>query len=333
MARERRSTVRKRRRGCLTGCLTKVILLLGVLALLLVGACVLGFVQIDGETGAPSLSLENVGLDGVDLSGLSLPEIKLPNISLPEWAYGVGREGLTVKTLRAGKGEAVLVCCDGYTMLLGGGDNGLFTAGQMLLCGVNRLSAAVAMSAEDGQVAGMPMAIQLGKPGYLIYPGTQTKTEKFNAMLSAAEGIDGLTLIAPQQGLTFSLGRSTVTIIGPAHTPHTDERDDGLSVRIDYGATSVLVLGTITAAGEAELVSSPANLDADALICARGGSGEATGARLVSAVSPSIAIMTSDSPSGEARARLENAGAKVYTAKEHGVITLVSDGTSIDVQP
>ena len=333
--------MRKRRRGCLTGCLTRIVLLLGVMALLLVGACVLGFVKIDGETGAPSLSMEGIGLDGIDLSGLpqvdlsgvSLPKLELSGLSLPGWAYGVEKQGLTVKTLSAGDGEAVLVCCDGYTMLLGGGENGLTTAAQMLLCGVNRLSVAVAMGAQDGQVGGMAMAIGVGKPNYLIYPGTQTKTKKFNAVLSAAEKVEGLTLITPQQGLTFSLGRSTVTIIGPAHTPHTDERDDGLSVRIDYGETSVLVMGTITAQGEEEIVSSPAKLDADALICALGGGDEATCARLVDKVTPSVAVMTGKEPSGVVQARLEHAGAQVYTAKENGVITLISDGATIRVEP
>ena len=61
MGRER-SHVKKRRRGCLTGCLTNLLLLLGLAALLFVGACVLGFVKNDPQTGKPSLSLERIGL-------------------------------------------------------------------------------------------------------------------------------------------------------------------------------------------------------------------------------------------------------------------------------
>ena len=44
MAREERSHIRKRRRGCISGCLTNILLLLGLAALLFVGACVRGFV-------------------------------------------------------------------------------------------------------------------------------------------------------------------------------------------------------------------------------------------------------------------------------------------------
>ena len=56
MAREGRSHVHKRKKGCLVGCLTNMLLVLGVAALLFVGAHVLGFVKSDPQTGAPTNS-------------------------------------------------------------------------------------------------------------------------------------------------------------------------------------------------------------------------------------------------------------------------------------
>ena len=333
MAREERSHIRKRRRGCISGCLTNILLLLGLAALLFVGACVLGFVKNDPETGAPSLSLDGVaGLESLRLPDVSLPE-GLPDVTLPAWAYGVSKTGLTVKTLRAGEGEAVLVCADGYTMLLGGGSGmGVTLTGQLLLCGVSHLNAAVAMSSQQSQIGGLPLAITLMPPQYLLFQDSQTKGAAYNRLIAQAQKKSGIQSIVPQQGLSFQLGRARVTFIGPARTVHTDERDDGLSVRIDYGSTSVLVMGSITASGERELISSRANLDADALICALGGSEEATCAEFVGAVSPAIALMTGKSPANAVKVRLTRAGAQVYTAKEHGVMTLVSDGQTIQIK-
>lgn len=329
MAREAKSHVRKRRRGCISGCLTNILLILGLAALLFVGACVLGFVKNDPETGAPSLSLDGVA----GLTNLRLPDVSLPDVTLPGWAYGVSKTGLTVKTLRAGDGEAVLVCADGYTMLLGGGSGmGVALTGQLLLCGVSHLNAAVAMGSQQSQIGGLPLAITLMPPQYLLFQDSQTKGAAYNRLIAQAQKKSGIQAIVPEQGLSFMLGRARVTFIGPARTVHTDERDDGLSVRIDYGSTSVLVMGAITAGGERELVSSRVNLDADALICALGGSEEATCAELVSAVSPSIALMTGKSPANAVKVRLTRAGAQVYTAKEHGVMTLVSDGETIQIK-
>lgn len=326
MARGTHSRVKKRRRGCFGGCLVNLMLILGLAALLLVGACLLGFMVIDEATGAPQLDLK--------IDGINLPQIALPDVSAiaNRWAYGVDEEGLTVKILRAGDGEAILVCCDGYTMLIGAGDNGLMTAGQLLLCGATRLSAAAAMSLEAGQMGGMKTVLSLTKPTYLLAPDSQTKDERYNAVLAKAQNI-GAQVIAPSQGLTFSLGRSTVRVVGPKYKNHTDERDDGLSIRIDYGATSLLVMGTVTQAAERELVSSGAPMDADVLICGMGGGEEATGSVLVTAVTPSIAVMTGKEPANSVRVRLERMGCEVYTTKEHGVMTLTSDGQAFTVQP
>ena len=332
------------------GCLTKIILLLGLAAILFVGACVLGFVKNDPATGAPSLSLEGVkGLESLDLSQIELPDlsgVKLPeslkdvdlsgigaitkDVQLPRLGFGVNPTGLTVRTLRAGEGEAVLVCADGYTMLLGGGSGmGVGVCAQLLLSGVKHLNAAVAMSSEQTQIGGLPLAITLMPPQYLIFQDTQTKGSTYNRLVSQASRSSKTQMLTPSQGLSFMLGRAQVTFVGPASTAHTDERNDGLSVRVDYGSTSVLIMGPIAAAGEREIISSRMNLRADALICARGGSEDATCAELVSAVSPRIALMTGKAPANSVKVRLTRAGAEVYTAEEHGAMTLVSDGQTM----
>lgn len=333
MARER-SHVRKRRRGCLSGCLVNVILLFGVAALLFVAGCSLGVIRNDPETGAPYVTFEEFGMGALrlpELSDLELPS--LDGLNLPAWPYRVNKTGLTVKTLNAGDGEAVLVCADGYTMLLGGGEGkGILLCGQLLLSGVNHLHAAVAMQSSDAQIGGMATAVRLLKPDYLIYPDTQVKTKAYNAMLAAAEKAEGVKGINPEQGLTFSLGRATVSFIGPAARRHTDDRDDGLSVRIDYGQTSVLVMGGITQDAEREILSS-AHVDADVLIASSGGSSAGTCAEFVQAVTPDYALLTGKNPANAVRVRLERAGAEVLDAGENGVMTVFSDGYAIEVQP
>ena len=342
MARTQRSHVHKRRRGCLGGCLTRIVLLLGLCAILFVAACVLGFVKNDPVTGKPKLSFEGIGmeslpqiklpemLEGVDLAGLTA---LVQGVKLPEWSFGVSPSGLTIKTLRAGEGEAVLVCADGYTMLVGGGDGtGAGLCAQLLLSGVRHLNAVVATSSGQQQIGGLPLMMRLMPPDYLIYQDSQVKDKAYNRLMDTAKKMPDIQLISPQAGLTFSLGRATVTVIGPVRTPHKDERDDGLSIRIDYGGTSVLIAGSITQNGERELISSRVRLDADALICGRGGSEEATCTEFVSAVSPKIALMTGKEPDNSVRVRLTRIGAEVYTAKEHGAVTLYSDGQTMTVR-
>lgn len=338
MAREERSHVRKRRRGCLGGCLTRILLLLGLGAVLFVGACVLGFVQNDPQTGAPTFSLEHIGLDGLNLDGLkdiaNIGALKgAEGFQMPAWAYAVKPSGLTVKALHAGDGEAILVCADGYTLLAGGGSGmGAALTGQLLLSGVKHLNVAAALSSDQAQIGGLPLAMTLMQPDYLLYQDSQVKGTAYNRLIATAEKSGKTQRLSPQRGLTFSLGRATVTVIGPVRTAHTDQRDDGLSLRVDYGGTSVLILGTITEAGERELISSGVNLDADVLVCAQGGSDAATCQQLVAAVTPAYALMTGKDAANSVKVRLERAGAKVYTMEEHGVVTAYSDGYTIRME-
>ena len=62
-------------------------------------------------------NLPEIKLGDFDLSRIKLPDVSRLTEKLPKWAYGVNPNGLTIKTLRAGDGEAVFVCADGYTML------------------------------------------------------------------------------------------------------------------------------------------------------------------------------------------------------------------------
>lgn len=323
MARGERSRVKKRRRGCLTGCLTRLLLLLGVFSLVFVGVHVLGLVENDPETGAPSITFDHV----------KLPEIEIPDFSqtlskLPPWPYSVHPSGLTVKTLRAGGSQAVLICADGYTLLCGEG--GALVYGQMLLSRVNRLSAAVVLGSSDAEIGGMPLMLSLARPEYLFYQDSQIKGKAYQKLMSEAQRT-GTKGIVPQAGFSFALGRARVTFVGPARTHHTQSEDDNLSLRVDYGGTSVLLMGGGAAGAEREIVGSGVPMKADALI-ALGNDGTLS-LELVNAVRPRFALLTGKNPANSVQIRLQRGGTQVFTAKEYGVMTLFSDGRNLTSVP
>ena len=54
---EKRSHIRRRKKGCLTGCLTNILLVLGVAAAIFVGAHVLGFVKTAHRSSPLTISV------------------------------------------------------------------------------------------------------------------------------------------------------------------------------------------------------------------------------------------------------------------------------------
>ena len=82
-----------------------------------------------------------------------------------------------------------------------------------------------------------------------------------------------------------------MTFIGPARTQHTDSRDDGLTLRIDYGETSAVVTGCITASGEKGISLRRGGQVRRADRRARG-SEAATCTEWVEAAKPGVALVT-----------------------------------------
>ena len=326
MAKEKRSRIRKRR-GCLSGCLARLLMLLGFLALVFVGVHLFGFVQNDEETGEPRLTFgkEPVPLLPGDIGN----GISALLSSIPSWPYGIRSEGMTLKILRGGRGQALLLCCDGYTAMIGGGSETYSAGLQMLLCGVSRLDAAVIPSSDGKDAGGMAFVIQTGKPSYLFLTGIVTQTAEWQRMEKA---FPENRRIIPTPGLSFNLGRGRVTFVGPGSEGYTANENRSLSLRVDYGGTSILIPGRMPKDGEQNLLSSRAVINADVLIAANGGEEGATGESLIAAVKPRIAVCTGNLD-WRVKARLQSAGAAVYTVKEHGVMTIRSDGTDVRIEP
>ncbi len=334
MARKGHSTVRRSQGGCLLGCLGRFLALLGLCAFLFVLACSIGIISTDEQTGAPVYSFDNVHVPEIsDFNPSNMPWPDVGGISAL-WPYPMQSEGLTIKTLQAGKGEALLICSDGYTMLVNGGSGmGFSLAAQMLLCGANHLDVMVVTGTEEEYIHACPRILSMTQPTYLLYQNSQVKSDSFNKLLDIADKNESIQALVPSPGLSFHLGRAEITFLGPTWKPHQDEKDDGLTFRIDYGDTSVLIAGTITKNGEAEIAKGKGNIAADVLVCARGGEETGTCREWVQKVRPKMAVLTGKNPSNSTRIRLSQEGAEVFAMKDHGVITIRSDGNRIEVVP
>ena len=136
-------------------------------------------------------------------------------------------------------------------------------------------------------------------------------------------------MLVPERGTSFTLGRARVALVGPVTRHHADDRNDGLSLRIEYGDFSVLVMGEADRNAEEEIRSANGNIASTVLVAGRGGSDESTGRDFIRAVQPRIAILTGNT-SWSVKADLEEMGCEV---KDQGIVTVHYDGQNITVSP
>lgn len=336
MGRGKYSRIERRRRGCLSGCLTRILVLLGLAALLFVGACMTGIITNDERTGEPIISFSNVHAPDLsdfqlDVSTLGTSAQKLfSQLPVFHYKYGVKSEGLTVKLLHAGDGECILVVSDGYVLVADAGSgSGNWISGQMLLGGVRHINALAALSSDDTNISGMKTLLTRYKPQYLLYQDSQVKGKAYNALMEAAAAQNGLSRLAARRGLGFQLGRSTVSVLGPLTTYHSDSMDDGLTLRIDYGKTRILLLGTVHAGGASDLTRLGKELTADVLVAGSGGAGLT--AALLESVRPRY-VLVAGVPDEAAISRARTWGANVMTVREKGVLGVHTDGEQLTLE-
>ncbi|MBQ9010279.1 MAG: hypothetical protein IJ088_13265 [Clostridia bacterium] len=336
MGRGKHSRIERRRGGCLSGCLTRILVLLGLAALLFVGACMTGVITNDEQTGEPKISFSNVhapDLSGVQLDFSSLGTTAQGVLShLPSFRYkfGVKGEGLTVKLLHAGDGECIFVVSDGYVLVGDAGSgSGNWISLQMLLGGVRHINALAALSSDDTNIGGMKTLLTRYKPQYLLYQDSQVKGKAYNAMVQAADSLTGLNRLTARRGLGFQLGRATVSVLGPLTTYHSDSMDDGLTLRIDYGRTRVLLLGTVHAGGASDLTRLGSELTADVLVAGSGGAGLTNA--LLEAVRPRY-VLVAGVPDEAAVSRARTWGANVMTVHDKGVLGVYTDGETLTLE-
>jgi competence protein ComEC len=133
-----------------------------------------------------------------------------------------------------------------------------------------------------------------------------------------------------------------MTALHPALTPGSsgNRNDDSLVLRLEWGATSVLFTGDIEAAAERDLLAAPESaLRSAVLKVPHHGSRTSSGAGLLAAVDPAVAIISVGAgnryglPSPEVRRRYQGRGICVLRTDESGAVTVEGDVRGFRVTP
>jgi competence protein ComEC len=142
-------------------------------------------------------------------------------------------------------------------------------------------------------------------------------------------------------------GDVQLTVLAPpgATHPHLTtwqpptENDRSLVIRLQYGATRILLTGDIGHATERWLMTHVDDLRADILQIAHHGSRTSTLSAFVERVQPQVGIISTGAgnpyghPHPQVLATLQQHNVRLFRTDHHGAITITTDGTSYDIAP
>lgn len=131
-----------------------------------------------------------------------------------------------------------------------------------------------------------------------------------------------------------------VEVLGPLDPDPKKVNDGSIVLRLSYGARAIVLAGDAERAEESSMLASCAPcLSADVLKLGHHGSKTSTSEELLDAVAPRIAIASLGRgnrfgfPHRAVTDRLTARGIPLYRTDLHGAITVITDGTDLEVRP
>lgn len=248
----------------------------------------------------------------------------------------VPMDGLYVHYIDVGQGDSELVCCNGEYMLIDAGEPDASDAVLEYLDrhGIDKLDYLVCTHSHSDHCGGLDAVVESLEVGTVFtspYAGDSPSYEIFTDAVYGA----GLELTVPELGESYRLGEASFSFIGPVED-YDNTNDDSLVMRLEYGDTSFLFTGDMTAKAEKDLINDGASLRCDVLKVGHHGSSGSSCYQFLYEAQPGIGVISCEKgnsyghPHEETLSRLDDADVTVYRTDLEGSIVIFSDGMKVE---
>ena len=246
-------------------------------------------------------------------------------------------EGSTfeIHFLDVGQADAALVLCDDEAMLIDGGnaeDSDLIYS-YLKTHSIEHLEYMICTHPHEDHVGGLSGALNYATVGTVFCSMCSYDSKTFDSFERYVEK-QGKGIEIPSAGETFTLGSSTVSILGPVGY-YSDPNNMSIVLRIQYGNTSFLFTGDAEIDSERDIINSGENLKSTLLKVGHHGSDTSTSYRWLREIAPEYAIISVGKnnsyghPTEQTLSRLQDAEVTLFRTDLQGHIICTSDGNTL----
>ena len=270
--------------------------------------------------------------------------IVLVAVALLIWQSAEGRkntvnvpmDGLYVHYIDVGQGDSELVCCNGEYMLIDAGEPDASDAVLEYLDrhGIDKLDYLVCTHGHSDHCGGLDAVVESLEVETVFTSPYADDSPSYEIFTDAVYNA-GLELTVPELGESYRLGEASFSFIGPLED-YDNQNDDSLVMRLEYGDTSFLFTGDMTAKAEKDLINDGADLRCDVLKVGHHGSSGSSCYQFLYEAQPGIGVISCEKgnsyghPHEETLSRLADADVTVCRTDLEGSIVIFSDGMKVE---
>lgn len=246
---------------------------------------------------------------------------------------------LNITIIDVGQGDAILVQSDNKNMLIDAGPNSssLNLVNSLTKMNINRFDVVVATHPHEDHIGGLDSVINKFDIDQVIMPQVSANTQTFNDVLQAIHNKE-LRVTAPVPENNFKLGSALCAILAPNSSSYEDINSYSIVMRVVYGNITFLFMGDAGLDSETDILSKGYSLNSDVIKIGHHGSSSSTSDKLLKAVNPRYAVISSGQdndyghPHKETISKLNSAGVIIYRTDLNGDVTFSSNGTNLVVK-
>lgn len=248
----------------------------------------------------------------------------------------VPMDGLYVHYIDVGQGDSELVCCNGEYMLIDAGEPDASDAVLEYLDrhGIDKLDYLVCTHGHSDHCGGLDAVVESLEVETVFTSPYADDSPSYEIFTDAVYNA-GLELTVPELGESYRLGEASFSFIGPLED-YDNQNDDSLVMRLEYGDTSFLFTGDMTAKAEKDLINDGADLRCDVLKVGHHGSSGSSCYQFLYEAQPGIGVISCEKgnsyghPHEETLSRLADADVTVCRTDLEGSIVIFSDGMKVE---
>ena len=202
--------------------------------------------------------------------------------------------------------------------------------------GVTDIAYAVFTHPHEDHIGGADMILRSYSVDCVILPDVVQTNKTFTNMMDAIED-ESCEVIMAEPDKVFQVGELTCTILAPIGTSYDDLNDYSITLRADYGETSVLFMGDAEQLSEEEMLARYGSADGGMLDCdlikvGHHGSSSSSCKEFLKAVTPDAGVISCGKgnqhghPVASVLKRYESMNTAIYRTDLEGDIVFISTG-------